>query len=182
MAADPVLDLICQFFGGAYVAAQHAYQSPTVAGINQVRRGFDKLDDFNEYFLPNLGYGSGVGCQCVIRQTDGVDRRLTLPAIVGRKHHSYSIAMYLYFWGTTAYAEDCQDQVSTVRRAIIAKMRLDPTCGSGGFEAGNFHVGIPDKFGAGGEITWVESDPVTIDGATKQSLTIRFEAHELPTG
>lgn len=182
MAADPILDQICLFFGGAYVAAQHAYQSPTVSGINQVRRGFDKLDDFNEYFQPNIGFGTGVGCQCVIRLTDGIDRRLTLPAIQGRKHHSFSVAMYLYFWGTTAYAEDVQDQVSAVRRAVIAAMRTDPTCGSGGIEAGAFHVGIPDERGAGGEIRWFETDAVSTDGATKQGLTILYEGHEIPVG
>jgi hypothetical protein len=181
MAADPVLDQICQFFGGPYVPLQHAYQTPTVAGIAQVRRGFDKLDDYAEYFL-GMPPGTLTGCQTVIRFTDGVDVRKTFPAVTGRKHHTYRVAMYCYFWSTAPYAEDCQDQVSTVRRAVISKMRTDPTCGSGGIEAGFFHVGIPDDHGQGGEIDWAETNAVTVDQATKQGLTIRFEAHELPVG
>lgn len=182
MTADPILDQICQFFGGVYVPAFHAYRTMTISGINQVRRGFDKLTDFEEFFKPNLPDGSPVGAQAIIRLTDGVDRRLTVPAVTGRKHHSYQVGMYVYFWGTTEYAEDTQDQQDTVRRAIITKLRTDPTCGSGGIEAGAFHVGISDERGQGGEIRWSQSDAVTIDGATRASLTIEFEAHEIPVG
>lgn len=182
MTADPVLDQICQFFGGAYVPGEHAYRTMIIPGINQVRRAFDKLTDYAEFFDPNMPKGSPVGAQAVIRLTDGVDRRLTVPAVTGRKHHTYRVGLYVYFWGVTEYAEDTQDQQDTVRRAVIARLRTDPTCGSGGFEAGAFHVGIEDNRGQGGDITWSQSDAVTIDGATRASLTVEFEAHEIPVG
>lgn len=182
MTADPILDQICQFFGGAYDPNFHAYRTMLVSGINQVRRAFDKLTDYNEFFQPNVGLGTGVGSQMIVRLTDGTDRRLTVPAVSGRKHHTYRVGMYVYFWGTSAYAEDVQDQQDTVRRAIIARLRTDPTCGSGGIEAGAFHVGISDDRGQGGDITWSQSDAVTLDGATRASLTIQYEAHEIPVG
>lgn len=182
MTVDPVLDQICQFFGGAYVPAFHSYRTMIIPGINQVRRAFDKLTDFEDFFVPNLATGSPVGAQAVIRLTDGTDRRIALPAVTGRKHHTYQVGMYVYFWGASEYAEDTQDAQDTVRRAIIARLRTDPTCGSGGIEAGQFHVGVQDDRGQGGDINWHQSDAVTVDQVTRASLTVEFEAHEFPVG
>lgn len=180
--ADPVIDLVCQFFAGPYSAADHAYIASTIAGVGTWRRGWDKLDDFANY-TRGAAAGSLTGTQIIVAPELGEDRRLTMPAVVGRKHASHQLALYCYFWSTAQYVEDTQDMVYAVRSAIIAALRSDPTCGTGGIEAGYFHVGVPDEHGSGGSITWQQVPPVTDDrGATKASMIIRFEAHEIPVG
>jgi PKD repeat protein len=181
--ADPILHQICQFFGGPYVPEFHAYRTPTVAGVAQVRRGFDKLVDFAEFFVGQPA-GTLTGCQIVATFTDGVERRLTFPAVTGRKHNTIRVELHCFLWSTAPYVEDAQDQREAIRRAIVAKIRTDPTLGSGGFEAGGFQVGEADNRGAGGDITWAVSQPETDedDGSSKLYLLIGFEVHELPVG
>lgn len=179
---DPIVDAVCRYFGGAYNPTYHAYQTSIIPGIAQYRRGWDKLDDFSSYFV-DMPEGTLTGCQCVVSAVRGTERRLTFPAVQGRKHNSVSLAMYLYFWSTAPYVEDCQDTVADVRQAVILALRADPTLGTGGFEAGWFHVGVADEHGSGGDIDWVQTVPVTVArGATKQGCTITFEAHEIPVG
>lgn len=180
--ADPITDLVCQFFGGAYVASEHAYTASTIAGVGTWRRGWDKLDDFSLY-TRGAAPGTLTGAQVVVTPELGTDRRLTLPAVVGRKHVSHQLALYCYFWSTAQYAEDTQDAVYAVRAAILTALRSDPTCGTGGIEAGFFHAGVPDEHGGGGDITWQQL-PAQTDarGATKASMIMRFEAHEIPVG
>lgn len=180
---DPILDQICSFFGGPYVPAFHAYRTPTVAGVAQVRRGFDKLVDFAEFFVGQPA-GTLTGCQIVVAFNDGVERRLTFPAVTGRKHNTIRVELNCFLWSTAPYVEDAQDQVHAIRRALIAKIRTDPTLGSGGFEAGGFQVGEADDRGAGGDITWAVGQPETDedDGSSKLYLLIQFEVHELPVG
>jgi hypothetical protein len=179
---DPIVDAICRYFGGPYDPVERAYLASTIPGVAQFRRGWDKLDDFGEYFR-GMPPGSAVGCQAVVTVTRGIERRLTFPAVYGRKHNTLQISMYFYFWSSAQYVEDLQDAVADVRQATIALLRADPTVGTGGFEAGFFQVGMPDEHGSGGDIDWVQSVPVTVDRQTsKQGLTIEFEAHEIPVG
>lgn len=179
---DAILDRICQYLGGAYSASEHSYTTPTVAGVTRVRRGFDKVDDFAQFF-PSGTSGQLTGCQVIVFFPQGREMRKTLPAVTGRKHRRATVELHCYFWSTAPYVEDCQDTVDDVRDALIAKLRADPTCGSGGIEAGQFHVGIPDDNGAGGDIDWAKGVPETVDqGATKQFLLITFELHDLPVG
>lgn len=180
--ADPIIDLVCQFFGGPYVASEHAYIASTIPGVGTWRRGWDKLDDFSQY-VRGLGSGAQTGAMFVVAPELGIDRRLTLPAVAGRKHTTHQLTLDGYIWSTAQYVEDTQDTVYAIRAAIIAALRADPTCGTGGIEAGYFHVGIPDEHGGGGDITWRHTVPATnVRGATKAGLIINFEAHEIPVG
>ena len=180
--ADPVIDLVCQYFGGPYSQPDHAYVTSTIPIVGTWRRGWDKLDDFGLY-TRNVAPGGLTGAMIIVAPELGEDRRLTVPAITGRKHTSHQLAFYCYFWSTAQYVEDTQDAVYVVRAAIVAALRADPTCGTGGIEAGYFHVGVPDEHGAGGNISWQQVPPTTDDrGGTKASMIIRFEAHEIPVG
>lgn len=180
--ADPIVDLICQFFAGPYSAPDHAYVASTIAGVGTWRRGWDKLDDFSLY-TRGMAPGTATGAQFVVKEQQGIDRRLTMPAVQGRKHGSHLIDLYGYFWSTAAYSEDVQDALYQVRNAIVVAMRNDPTCGTGGMEAGFFQAGIPDEHGQGGEIAWNTTAVVTTTReGHKAGLIMHFEAHEIPVG
>lgn len=181
--ADPILHQICTFFGGAFSTQRRAYITPTIAGVGQVKRGFEKNNDFAE-FQPPGSVGVETGAQIVVTMQQGVDRRLTVPAVTGRRHTSYRIQMHCFLWSTARYAEDAQDARDNLRRAILAKIRTDPTLGSGGFEAGAFQVGEADDRGGGGDIIWNQDPPETDEqsGTTKLYLFMEYEAHELPVG
>lgn len=180
--ANPITDLIAQYFGGPYSAADHGYIASTIAGVGTWKRSWAKLDDFTTY-VRGMTPGTQTGSIFIVHESEGIDRRLTLPAVQGRKHTSHVIELYGYFWSTVLYAEDIEDAVYAVRSAIVTALRADPTVGTGGLDAGWFHVGVPDEHGGGGDITWIASAPVTTNReGTKMSLSIHFEAHEVPTG
>jgi hypothetical protein len=69
--------------------------------------------------------------------------------------------------------------MNTLRDTLIAKIRTDPTLGSGGIENPNglgFQVGEGSEDG-GGEIAWAAEQAETADEVTKAYLMISFEAH-----
>jgi len=170
-----VIDQVCQFFGGAYDAATHTYRSPAVAGLSVVRRAWAKRDDFADYFAGQT-VGTATGCQMVVQIPDTRDRRVALPAIQGRRKVHYGIDLHCFIWSKAAYAEDCQDFVYTLRDAIIARIRTDPTLGTGGIENNAFQVGEGSEDGGGEIATHMEQGATEAEG-TKAYLLIQFEAH-----
>lgn len=180
--ADPILDQICKYFGGAYDPQRRAYRTPTVAGVAQVKRSFEKVNDWSEFFKPT-DVGIETGCQIVVVLADGTEQRITVPAVSGRKGATYSVQMYCFIWSTARYGEDAADFRDDLRAALIAMIRADPTLGSGGFEAGGFQVGEAHAGGAG-EIRWAQDQPEADagGGATKLFLMIEFTARSLPVG
>lgn len=174
--AAAVIDAVCQFFGGPYDANTHTYHTPTVAGLGTVRRAWPKEDDFNEY----TGGAAGVatGCVMVAQISDIIDGpRAALPAIGGRRKVSYLIDLHCFIWSTALFGEDCQDFVYALRDAITARMRTDPTMGSGGIEVNAFQVGEGD-----GRIRTHIEQGATLAGATKAYMSISFEAHGYDVG
>lgn len=173
--AATVLDQICQFFGGAYDTNTHTYHTPTVSGISVVRRAWAKQDDFQGEYLLNQPVGSSTGCVIVVQVPDSRDNRVALPAVTGRRMSRFSIEMHGFLFSTAPYVEDAQDFGYALRDAIVAKIRTDPTLGTGGFENNAFEVGE----GNFGEIATHLEQAVTEDEATKGYLLISFEAHSI---
>jgi hypothetical protein len=177
VTAAAVVDAVCTFFGGPYVAALHTYRTPTVAGVGVVRRAWAGREDFAEY-TQGMPAGTATGCVIVVQNPDGVDGpRAALPAVQGRRKVSYDLELHCFFWSEALYVEDCQDAVYALRDAIVAKIRTDPTLGTGGIETGNFQVGEGD-----GRITWHIEQGGQVDGTTKAYMVISFEAHAYEVG
>lgn len=173
-----VLDQICQFFGGPYDATTHTYHTPTVAGLTVVRRGFAKRTYFEEFFL-NAPVGTQTGCILVAQITGTRDHRVALPAIQGRRKVHYPVELHGFLWSKAGYVEDGQDFGYALRDAMVAKIRTDPTLGSGGIEnpAGTgFQAGEGSEDG-GGEIVTEINQWVTEDEASRGYMSISFEAH-----
>lgn len=173
--AVTVLDQVCQFFGGAYDPGTRTYRTPTVSGLSVVRRAWAKRDDYADYFV-GQAQGTMTGAQMVVQVPDTRDRRVALPAIQGRRKVHYALELHCFVWSKALYVEDCQDFTYGLRDAIIARIRTDPTLGTGGIEAGNFQVGEGSEDGGGEIMTHVEQ-PATVDDATKAYLLVTFEAH-----
>jgi len=170
-----VLDQICQFFGGPYDAQTHTYHTPTVTGLTVVRRAFAKRDYFDDFFLGQPP-GTMTGCVLIAQITDTRDHRIALPAIQGRRKVHYTVELHGFLWSKAGYVEDGQDFGYGLRDAMVAKIRTDPTLGTGGIETGNFQVGEPSEDG-GGEIVTTLNQWVTEDEASKGYILITFEAH-----
>jgi len=175
VTAATVIDQVCQFFGGPYDATTRTYRTPTVTGLSVVRRAWAKRDDFADYFA-GQPQGTMTGCQMVVQIADTRDHRVALPAIQGRRKVHYAVEAHCFVWSKAPYAEDTQDFVYTLSDAIVAKIRTDPTLGTGGIETGNFQVGEGSEDG-GGEILTHREQGATTDEGTKAYLLIAFEAH-----
>lgn len=177
MTAAAFLDTVCQYFGGAYDAATHTYHTPTVAGLGVVRRAWAREDWAGEYWN-GLTVGTPTGCIMVVQIPDIIDGpRVALPGIQGRRFVRYGVELHCFFMSKALFVEDCQDAVYALRDAVTAKIRTDPTLGSGGFEAGNFDAGegqtpITARIEQGG----------TVDGLTQAYMRISFEAHAYEVG
>lgn len=177
MSAATVIDQVCQFFGGPYDSATHTYHTPTVAGVGTVRRAWAGHDDFADYMF-GMPLGTATGCVIVVQIPDKLDGpRAALPAVQGRRRVSYSVELHCYFWSTALYVEDCQDAVYALQDAITAKIRTDPTLGTGGIENNAFQVGEGD----GRIVTHIEQGG-QVDGSTKAYMSIAFEAHAYEVG
>ena len=170
-----VADQVCTFFGGAYDTPTRTYRTPTVAGLSVVRRAWAKQDDAADYFVGQAP-GTTTGCQMVVFITDTRDHRVALPAITGRRKVHYAVEMHCFILSTAAYAEDVQDFTYALRDALVAKIRTDPTLGTGGIEAGNFQVGEGSEDGGGEIMTHFEQYDTTAE-LTKAYLLVSFEAH-----
>src|SRR5204862_827413 len=126
---------------------------PAVSGLGVVRRAWAKREDYAEFFYGQPP-GTATGCQMIVQLPGGADRRLAGPSVAGRRLVRYTVELHCFVWSTAPYVEDTQDFMYALRDALIAKVRADPTLGSGGIEAGQFHVGEGGDLGGDGEITW----------------------------
>lgn len=170
---------VCTFFGGPEDPTTHTYRSPTIANLSVVRRAWPKREDKAEYFVGKPP-GTTTGAICVVYMPGGSDRRVALPAVIGRRKSRYRAEMHCFIWSTAGYAEDTQDFGYDLRDQIITKIRTDPTLGSGGIEAGQFQVG---EGGDGGDITWEWSQAATDKyDNTRAYLLVAFEAHAFEVG
>lgn len=177
MSATAFIDTVCQFFGGPYDSTSHTYNSPTVAGLSAVRRAWAREDWAGEYFK-NLTVGTATGCLMVVQIPDIIDGpRVALPGIQGRRFVRYGVDLHFWFMSKALFVEDCQDAVYAMRDAITAKIRTDPTLGSGGFEAGNFDAGEGQQ-----PITTRIEQGSNVDGLTQAYMKINFEAHAYEVG
>jgi hypothetical protein len=176
-----VIDKTAIFFGGPYDPLTHTYhQSPPVlAGVGTVRRAHPKVEDFNEFTAGALGVATGA---VIVVDAEGVDDgpRAALPAVQGRRLVRYAVCLQCFMWSTAAYAEDCVDFRHALYDTIIAKIRTDPTLGTGGFEAGYFQVGEGE--GSLGVISTEMTQGNTEDGATKAYMGIHFTATAYEVG
>jgi hypothetical protein len=175
-----VLDQTCQFFGGAYDSTTHTYRTPTVAGLSVVRRATPKRDDFQEYVVGQPP-GTMTGAIMLVWIPTTHDHRAALPAVSGRREVFYGIELHNFIWSKASFAEDCQDFVYQLEDAIKAKIRTDPTLGSGGFEAGAFHAGEGPAGGIGDIDTEYQQGAMKNEG-TKAYLRISFTATAYETG
>lgn len=173
-----VLDQIGQFFsGGTYNTTLRRYPIPTaVSGLSVVRRSWPKEDVFEEY----TGGVAGVtnGAVMVIQVANNHDRRIALPAVSGRREVHYGIQLHTYIWSYALFAEDCQDYVYNLVDALKAKLRTDPTLGSGGFENGAFMAGE----GGEGDIVTEIQQGATVKGTTKAFFLMSFVATAYEVG
>lgn len=177
MTAAAFLDQVCQFFGGPYDATSHTYHTPTIAGVSVVRRAWAREDWAGEYFQQLL-VGTPTGC-IVIAQIADIDDgpREALPAIQGRRFVRYAFDLHCFFMSKALFVEDCQDAVYALRDAVTAKIRTDPTLGSGGIENNAFQVGE-----GGGVIRTRIEQGGNEDGLTRAYMRISFEAHAIEVG
>jgi len=176
VTTQTVLDQLCQYFGGPYDAALRIYhQNPQVVpGIYTVKRAWWKQEDDAAYFL-GAPTGTKNGCALVIQIEDGHEQRVAVAgATSGVKRVAHAVTLHGYIRSSEQYAEDAQDFAYGIRDALIARVRADRTCGSGGFEAGAFQVG------EGGEpwIRWRVRQGRTTAQLTKTYVGVQFEAHE----
>lgn len=176
--AAAVLDGLCRFYGGPEDPPTHTYRSPTISGLSVVRRAWAKRDDSGEYYVGKPP-GTATGCQMVVQLPRGGDRRATFPAVAGLRKTRYGVELHCFIRSTASYSEDTQDFGYQLRDQIIAKVRTDPTCGSGGFEQGGFQVGEGD----GPDVEWEYDQAETnTDDVTLAYLKVTFEAHAYEQG
>lgn len=178
MTVQTVLNSICTYLGGPYDAARRIYANapgaPLVAGLYTVRRAWAKQDDHAMYT-----YGANPhplsGAMMIVQIPSGDERRVAVGgATSGLKKVAYAVEMHTYVRSEEPYAEDSQDFGFGLKDAIFARLRADRTCGSGGLEAGGFHIG------EGGQpwFRWAMGQAKTSAGLTKVYLRIECEAHE----
>lgn len=181
-----VADALCRFFGGSYQAVTHDYRTApaggtNIAGLALVRRGFAKREDYNDFFA-GAAPGTMTGAWMAVWVPDKVRRRLTTPAVLGRKQVNIAVELHVYVFSKAPYAEDCNDVLDAIDAAIIALIETDPTVATGGFEAGGFQVGEGDEHGGGGELRSSKWQSSTDDNVTKGKLEVFFEAHAIDVG
>lgn len=178
MTVQTTLNQLCVYLGGPYDAARRIYanvpSAPLVAGLYTVRRAWAKQDDHAMYT-----YGASPhplsGAMMIVQIPGGDERRVAVAgATSGLKKVAYQVDMHTYIRSEEPYAEDSQDFGLGLKDAIFARLRADRTCGSGGFEAGGFHIG------EGGQpwFRWAMGQAKTSAGLTKVYLRIECEAHE----
>lgn len=145
MSASTVLNQLCVYFGGAYDYDSRSYRSPRVDGLGTVRRAFSKRVDHVDYTLDDIADN---GALMVVQLSHGDERRVAFGgATSGVKRRHFQADFHVFVRSTAAFAEDAHDFTLDLLDAIIARVHLDRTCGSGGFENGGFQVGEGDAPG-----------------------------------
>jgi len=174
VSVETALDGICRYFGGPYDPKTRTYRSSPLVnyGVGIVRRAWAKRDDHRDYTWGQPP-GARTGCQIVVFIPHHYEFRKALGGEHGgMKQINYDVQLLCYVRSTTPYAEDAQDDVYALRRALVEHIRLDRTLGGAVFQAGE-HVdggmdGIDFKYG----------QPETKAELTKSFLQIDFGAVE----
>lgn len=173
MSIQTVLSGICTYFGGPYDAATRTYRTSPVSGVGVVRRAWPKRDDHADYFH-GMPPGTRTGSQIVVFIPRSSEVRFAVGgAQGGMKNVVYDVQLCCYIRSNTPHAEDAQDDVYTLRDALVARLRADRTLGGACFEAGE-HVD-----GGSGEIAFDYGQPETKAELTKSFLLMTFPALEI---
>lgn len=172
MSIQSALDGICQYFGGPFDPVTRTYRSSPVPGVGVVRRAWAKRDDHQDYFL-NMPTATRTGCQIVVHfPSQHETRKAVGGATSGIKRAAYTVEFHCYIRSRTPHAEDAQDDVYSLRDALVLRLRQDRTLGGAVFQAGEAIEGEHD---------WLEFEygqPETKDELTKSYLLMRFGATE----
>lgn len=178
MSSSSVVDQICKFFGGPYVAAFKYYGTPQVTGLGAVRRALPKDADATQWYL-GMPDGTESGSVMRVRVQTGAETRVAFAgATSGGKKVAHNVELLVQVRSTARDAEDVEDYTRSLLDAIRDHIHADRTCGSGGLEVGGFQAG-EDYEGPGTDvIEWEMSEVDTSAGGSKQTLAIRFSASE----
>ncbi|MEV7034635.1 hypothetical protein AB0N99_30940 [Streptomyces sp. NPDC093272] len=175
MSIQSALDGICRYFGGPYDEQTRTYRSSplTKYGVGVVRRAWAKRDDHQDYFW-GQDAGARTGCQIVVYIPRSSETRFAVGGEHGgHKNVVYEVQLCCYIRSRTGYAEDAQDDVHTLRDALVEHLRADRTLGGAVFEAGE-HVD-----GGNGSIDFDYGQPETKAELTKCFLLMTFPALEI---
>lgn len=185
MPAASIANQICRFFGGTYDATTHTYRTPQITVPNAspvVRRAAPKRDDHQGDYYAVPTDGMPVGCLILILIEGGSDTR-DAPGFPGSgiREVRHTVRMHAFLRCLDNYAEDAQDTEYALLDAVRAKLLTDPTCGSGGLEAGyltGFQVGEASRGQSWFRWTLspVETTPREL---SKAYLQMEFEAVEI---
>jgi hypothetical protein len=147
---------VATFFGGpAFDNNSRSYRGSipaalATAGLSVVRAHQPKRVNDNDYVLTTAmggqqSPGRGMGAYMVVQIPDDIERKRTIPIIVGRKWQAYRVVLHVFHLAHKAYAEDAEADVNGVVEAIKDYMRADPTLGGICYQAGISPYGIRTK-------------------------------------
>lgn len=174
MTAIDVRNSICAYFGGVYDPTSRSYRTPQIAGLGAVRRAAPKRMDAADFTLGQPA-GTANGSIMIVYVPAGSEHRVAVAgATSGIKQVDYTVGVELLIRSTAGYAEDAQDYAYTLLDAVIAHIRTDRTCGTGGFEAGGLQVGE----GESPRFDWAMSPPETSAEVTKLTVWLELDARE----
>lgn len=177
MTYTSTLDTLCTFFGGPYDAARQIYANPgapPVAGLYAVKRGEPKSVDPTWWkYGANPPPAIGAMGFVFLSDNNSSERRIALGgATSGIKKVAIDVNIQIGFRADTNDAEPVEDAITAMVDAMLARIRSDRTCGSGGFELGGLQIAETDPW-----LRWRNSKPKTSAGGTKASLFFMTEAH-----
>lgn len=175
---EAVRDGIGNYLVGAYNATERAFLpavagSPPVAGLYVARRAWQKDDDRRD-FTRDAAAGTRSGALMIVHVGDGEEKRVAVAGQAhGLKQVRHAVTLHCYIQSMEPYAEDAQDFAYALKDALFDRIRADPTCASGGFEAGGFQIG------EGGDpwLRWTMPPPATSAEMTRIYLRVECEAH-----
>lgn len=177
MTGAAVLDQICQYLAGPYDSVRKFYATPgapVIPGLFVVKRAPTKsLDEQLWSYGATTPQASGAIAIVTVDQSD--EQRIAVAGQSGIKKVAWDVEITVDIHSTSRDAEDVYDFTNGLRDALLARIRADKTCGSGGFEAGATGFQLAETF------PWLRSHmgpPRTSSTITKQSLTLLTEAHQ----
>jgi len=168
---------IATWFGGPYDEPMRSYRTPQVEGLGVVRRARAGLDDHAEYFLGQPAPGGLVGSQMLVHVQGATEERVAIAGPTsGLKLVRADVLLAVWLRSTAEHTEDAGDAFYGLLDRLLARLRDDRTCGTGGFEAGYDAGGF--QIGEGGDpwLRWEMDAPETSNGLTSAYLTIAFQA------
>lgn len=180
MTTLTVADTIATFLAGPYDAATRLYHSstpgtPVVAGLYSLKRARPKQWDGAEYDYGMQPGVTQIGCTGIVLVEGGTESRIAVAgATSGVKMVRHDVQIDFMLRGTSAHAEDVEDAQRALWDAVVARIRSDRTCGSGGFEVGGFQIAETDPW-----LRHTFSSVTTSNNVSKAAMILTTEAHEL---